>query len=68
MHEEFDLMRVKCLSQAFLYVEDTVQRLLNPMPSYSQRVFDLMRSCSFLAQMPNLPVRVTAIDVDPLTV
>jgi hypothetical protein len=63
--EEFDQKRIKRFAEGFLFVEDTVQSLLDPKLNPCGRIFESIKKSGYLNKLPSTPVRVEGTDVEP---
>ncbi|KAI1731100.1 putative serine esterase (DUF676) domain-containing protein [Ditylenchus destructor] len=64
MLAEFDQQRMKQLSEAFLFSEDTVQTLLQPTLNQNGHVIDLVKKSAYFSLISPLAVYVANADVN----
>lgn len=66
--EEFDQKRIKRCAEGFLFVEDSVQSLLEPKVNQCARIFETIKKSAYLNKLPKTPIRVDGTDVEPTNV
>lgn len=48
----------------FLFVEDTVQSLLEPKLNSCARIFEIIKKSGYLNKFPKSPIKVEGTDID----
>lgn len=61
---DIEQQRIKQLSEAFLFVEDSIQLILSPTINKFLKVVELIKKSDYLQSIPQLPVHVVDMDIN----